>query len=963
MPLFAFNSNSIRTMKRALLLLLLFTSGFVSAQSTAWVDSVMNKLTLQEKIGQLFMIPISTYSSANELAAYQALIQKYKPGSLYITKGGPKSHIAVVNKLQATSPLPLLVGLNAEWGLAQTLDSTFSFPMPMIVGSVDSSKLSYQMGVEIGKQMKAVGAHINFAPHADVDVPLESTVTLRYFGSNKNKAADQVVAFANGQRDAGVIAVAKHLPGLSPESSSKEAKRYFSSLGTDTASFYPYKKLIENNVGGMLTSHLHFNTLQKGKAVPAAVSEIFIADLINQSARFNGLTFTDIPYLRTIVGKKAGETEKTAFLVGNDILIAPQNISKAVKKISKAVKSDALLAKQLDGSVRKILMAKTALGLHKNRKTSGVNLQENLFSTPAKLTALALSEGAVTLVRNATNLVPIVHLDNQKFRLIKMGGKFQEFETLLNRYVPFETSAVLNPSDTSSTEANWGKAVGVIAIQGDVRPYAYWLMRMANQRNVIICHFGNPADLKSFPTAPVLLEGFDENFTAASMAEVIFGGLPSKGKLPVSVSTSLLEGTGLETSSLNRLTYSLPEAVGIESSTLARVDSIANEALKIGAAPGAQIMIARKGKVIYNKSFGYQNSEKKIPVTENTIYDLASVTKITATLQGAMFAYEHGLFDINKKVSGYLPEFKSTNKEDIIVKDVLTHQSGLWPYFPWHIALEKDTVAMKYFFSNSKSEEYPFPVSQNMFAHKTMRDSMWHWIVKSKMVEKKDRTPFDYRYSDLSMYTMQHLLEKLLNQPLEDFVAQNFYEPIGAGTMGFLPLERFSETQIASTEREPHFRRSLLTGYVHDPGAAMHGGVAGHAGLFSNANDLLKMGQMWLQKGNYGGIQYFKPETIDYFTQRTYATSRRGLGWDKPTGDWTGSTGVYCSPATFGHTGFTGTCIWVDPEFELVYVFLSNRVNPEINGKLLSSNIRTRIQDVIYQSIFNFEKTIDANRN
>jgi beta-N-acetylhexosaminidase len=213
------------------------------------------------------------------------------------------------------------------------------------------------------------------------------------------------------------------------------------------------------------------------------------------------------------------------------------------------------------------------------------------------------------------------------------------------------------------------------------------------------------------------------------------------------------------------------------------------------------------------------------------------------------------------------------------------------------------------------------------------------------------------------MYTMQHLLEKLLNQSLEDFVAQNFYEPMGSSTMGFLPLERFSETQIASTEREPNFRRSLLTGYVHDPGAAMHGGVAGHAGLFSNANDLLKMGQMWLQKGSYGGIQYFKPEAIDLFTQRTYATSRRGLGWDKPTGDWTGSTGVYCSPATFGHTGFTGTSIWVDPEFELVYVFLSNRVNPEINGKLLSSNIRTRIQDVIYQSIFNFEKTPEANRN
>jgi beta-N-acetylhexosaminidase len=950
-------------MKRALLLLIVLFSLQSFAQSTSWADSVLNTMTVQEKIGQLFMIPASAFSSAGDLAKLKIFIQKYKPGSIYIIKGGPKSHIHAVNKLQQASALPLLVGLNAEWGLGQTLDSTFTFPIPMVAGAANDPDLMHSMGYEIGKQILAVGAHINFGPHADVDVPLESTVTQRYYGSNKFKVAKQVVEYADGLREAGVIAVAKHLPGLSPESSSKEAKKYFESLGTDTASFYPFKKLIQHNVGGLLTSHLHFNAVHRNKPVPAAVSEIFISEVIKQSTDFKGLAFTDIPYLSTIVRKGKGEVEKIAFLVGNDVLIAPKSPAKAIKKIAEAVKKDPKLMTQLNESARKILIAKAELGLNKNRITSSINLQEKLFLSSAELVKLNLSEGAITLVRNTTNMVPILHLDNQTFKLVKIGSEFADFEKVLNRYAPFESSSIINPSDSSKIEMSLGRSVVVVAVWGDVKSYALWLSRLVNQRNIVICHFGNPGDLKSFPTVPVLLEGYDESSTSVAMAETIFGGLPAKGKLPVSVSASMLEGAGLETSALNRLTYSMPEAVGIESATLAQVDSIANEALRIGAAPGARIMIARKGKVIYNKSFGYQNSEKKIPVTENTIYDLASVTKITATLQATMFAHERGLFDINKKVSQYLPEFQGTNKEDIIIKDVLTHQSGLWPYFPWHINLEKDSAAMKYFFSNSRSNEYPFPVSQNMFAHKTMRDSMWHWIVKSKIVEKKDRTPFEYRYSDLSMYTMQHLLEKLLNQPLEDFVAQNFYEPMGAGTMGFHPLERFTESQIASTEREPNFRRSLLTGYVHDPGAAMHGGVAGHAGLFSNANDLLKLGQMWLQKGNYGGTQYFKPETIELFTQRTYATSRRGLGWDKPTGDWQGSTGVYCSPATFGHTGFTGTCIWVDPEFELVYVFLSNRVNPEINPKLLSSNIRTRIMDVIYQSIFNFEKTVEANRN
>lgn len=947
-------------MKRALLLLIVFTALQTFAQSTSWADSVLNAMTVQDKIGQLFMIPVSAYSSNDDLTKLDAFIKKYKPGSIYVTKGGPKSHIKTVNKLQQSSTLPLLVGLNAEWGLAQTLDSTFSFPLPMLAGAANNPPLMRSMGFEIGKQMRAIGAHINFGPHADVDVPLESTVTLRYYGSNKFKVANQTVAYARGLHDAKVIAVAKHLPGLSPESSSKEAKRYFNNLTIDTASFYPFRKLILNHVGGLLTSHLHFNAVHRNKPVPAAVSEIFISDMIKHSTGFKGLAFTEIPYLRSIVKKKAGETEKTAFLVGNDVLIDPKNPSKAIKKIAEVVKKDPKLMAQLNESVKKILVAKAELGLHKNRITSTFNLQEKLFSPEAKLTALRISEDAPTIIGNSSSTVLISELDIWKFKLLKIGGEFSEFETMLNRYATFNSTSISSLSDTSKIEKEgWGDAIGIVAIRGDVKQYAQWIQRIASQRKVIVCDFGNPSDLKYFPDIPVLLEGYDEASTSSTMAEVLFGGLEAKGKLPLTVNSQIVEGTGVKSFKLNRLTYSIPEAVGMERATLAQVDSIANEALKIGATPGARIMIARKGKVIYNKSFGYQNSEKKIPVTENTIYDLASVTKVTATLQATMFAYERGLFDINKKVSQYLPEFKGTNKEDIIVKDVLTHQSGLWPYFPWHIALEKDSAQMKYFFSKSKSDEYPYPVSQNMFSHKTMRDSMWHWILKSKLVEKKDRTPFEYRYSDLSMYTMQHLLEKLLNQPLEDFVAQNFYEPMGLGTTGFLPLERFPESQIASTEKEPNFRRSLLTGYVHDPGAAMHGGVAGHAGLFSNANDLLKLGQMWLQKGNYGGTQYFKPETIELFTQRTYATSRRGLGWDKPTGDWQGSTGVYCSPATFGHTGFTGTCIWVDPEFELVYVFLSNRVNPEINGKLLSSNIRTRIQDVIYQSIFNYGKCND----
>lgn len=389
---------------------------------------------------------------------------------------------------------------------------------------------------------------------------------------------------------------------------------------------------------------------------------------------------------------------------------------------------------------------------------------------------------------------------------------------------------------------------------------------------------------------------------------------------------------------------------------LQQIKPIALEAIDMKATPGCRVFVARHGKVIYDESFGTLSYENKSPVTETTIYDLASVTKVSATLQAVMFLYEHGMIDINKKASVYLPELKKSDKKDFIIKDILTHQAGLWPFLPFWLQTMKDSTLMPEYYSDTCSADYPFPVSKGLFATKSIKDSLWLWIVNAKTVKKTDRTPYTYRYSDMAFYIMQHMAEKLLNQPLEDFLEQNIYEPIGAYTTGYLPLRRFPESQIAPTENDKSWRRSELTGYVHDQGAALYGGIAGHAGLFSTANDLAKLGQMWLNGGTYGGQRFFKKETIDLFTRKQYENSRRGLGWDRPVqSDPDGPTSIYASQKTFGHTGFTGTCIWVDPEFDLVYVFLSNRVNPDMNNnKILNANIRPRIQDVIYKSIFSY---------
>ena len=951
-------------MKKALLFW--FTVGYLfsNAQtSNSWADSILNKMSLSEKIGQLFMIPVSTYASPRQTQVFEQLIKNYSPGSIYITKGGAKSHISMVNRLQQSSKVPLLVGLNAEWGLAQTLDSTFSFPQPMIAGANTDNTLMKDLGFQIGLQMRNMGVHINFAPHADVDVPLENTVALRYYSSNKKRVTEKTTAFVEGLSEAGVMAVAKHLPGIVPDRNSKSTKNLFTVTWPDTVSFYSYRKLIEHNIGGLLTSHLHFSTMEKNKSVPAPISQIFVSEIIKKQDGFKGLAFTDIPYLKTIVRKKRGETEKIAFQVGNDVLIAPQDIKKAVLKISKLVKKDTALMSQLNVSVKKILEAKYRAGLDREKITEPVNLGEKLFSPATFQIDHRLKEGAITLLQNSSGLIPVQMLDNRKFKLVTIGGLSPSFVKSLNRYVPFEKITMNSLSDTLKVEKEIAGSLCIVSVAADTKGFSHWIKKIAAIQSVIVCHFGNPGDLKYLKGIPVLLERYDEASTGNVMAQAIFGAISTPGSLPVDIDNVFPEGTSIKTETLHRLSYSVPEEVQMDSRVLPKIDSIVNEALLIGATPGARVMVARKGKVVYDKSFGWQGVDKKLPVTENTIYDLASVTKVTATLQAVMFLYERGLIDINKKIAVYLPEFNESNKKDIIIKDILTHQSGLWPYFPWHINIVKDSALMKQFFQEKYSSEYPFPVSKNLFSHKSMRDSMWHWIVTSKMVEKKDRTPYEYRYSDLGLYIMQRLVERKLNQPLEDFVAQNFYQPMGAATTGFRPLERFAEDCIAPTENDMIFRKSLLVGYVHDPGAAMHGGVAGHAGLFSSANDLLKMGQMWLQKGYYGGSQYFKPETIGLYTAKQFETNRRGLGWDKPTGDWSGSTGIYCSPATFGHTGFTGTCVWADPEFDLVYVFLSNRVHPEVSGKLLSANIRTRIQDVIYQAIFKFEETHETERN
>src|SRR5258706_3749359 len=836
-------------------LLLVVVFSFILGQSVAqddkrsrWVDSVFSKLKVEEKIGQLLIIPISSYSAKEEINLSIELAKDKKIGGLLITKSGPLGYGRLLNRFQSQSVIPLL---SIASDSLLTFDSLMTFYNSSVLSAISNDTLIKDLRLELNRQIKVLGIH----------------------------------AFLNGSN-------------------------------TDP----------------------------------------------------NELKFSDVRIYTANPRLKKGEGAKLEFVSGKDLLrISPNDAAATIKAIAKAVKKNKSLQEQLDRSVKKILLKKYDVDLHQNRFFNTDNLTKRLFTSEALLLKQQLAEAAVTVVKNDSSLLPIKKLDDKTFASISLGAPSQnEFTHYLSKYAWFRHHSIQNLNDTIGLEEKLtGKDVVVVGLFAPIEEFIInYIKRVSKGRELVVCDFSNPAQLKSFEETPSLIAAYSsEAGIPQATAEIIFGGIEAKGKLSAKISDSIDVAKSNWANTTNRFSYKLPEAAGMDTRTLDKIESIANEAINSGATPCVYVLVANDGKVAYEKSFGSLTYDKKSPVTDETIFDLASITKVSATLQTVMYMQEKGLIDINKKASVYLPELKGSNKEDFTIKDILTHQAGLWPFLPFWAETVKDSSLWKKYYSKAESEAYPFPVSENLFAAKSMKDSLWQWIVKAKVREHPARTIYDYSYSDMAFYIMQHLAEKLLGVPMEDFLQKNIYRPLGAYTTGYLPLRKFPTNQIAPTEKDTLFRKSLLVGYVHDQGAAMHGGIAGHAGLFSTANDLAKLGQMWLNKGNYGGVTFFKSETIELFTAKQYETSRRGLGWDRPNqSSLNGPTSMYSSPRTFGHTGFTGTSIWVDPEFNLVFVFLSNRVYPSMyNNKILSANIRPRIQDVVYQSIFEFCKNHDGS--
>jgi len=934
-----------------------------------WVDNILKSMTVDQKIGQLFMVPAFSNKDKKHTDYIEEIINKYEIGGLIFMQGTAEGHATLINKYQSLSKIPLLISLDGEWGLDMRIKKTIAYPFNMALGAIRNNDLLEEYGESLGRQVKRLGIHVNFAPVVDVNTnPLNPVIGNRSFGEDKYNVTEKAIAFTKGLQSQNIIACAKHFPGHGDTSqdSHKTLPTVDLSLERmDSVELYPYKKLFEKGIASVITAHLSVPSLEPNISLPSSVSYNIVTGLLKEKMQFNGLIFTDALNMKGATDfVKPGEIDLNAFMAGNDILLFPESVSAGIAEIKKAIENKQISIERLDHSVKKILKAKYWVGLNNYKPVDLSNLSKDLNSTENKVLNHKLVENSITLVKNSENCLPIIELESNRIAYVKFGEDDNKtFIDRLNDYTKVDVVSDKNLDGLLRKLKNY-KTV-IIGFHTSLGAYANYkipdrdlvkLQAIARNHKVILDVFASPYSLlniKSFTNIETIVVSYQNTLLAQDIsAQMIFGALDMKGKLPVSIHEIFPVGHGLESSNIQRLGYSIPEQVGMDGEKLNKIDSIANVVIDSAMAPGLQVLVARYGKVVYRKSFGYHTDKKVRKVKNTDLYDLASLTKILGALPLIMKAEEEGRFTLDSPLGNLWPTLKNTDKDTLTIKESLSHFAQLQPWIPF-FKFTMDSITKKpssKYYRHKGSRKFPVEVAKNLYLRKDYKDSIFQMIAASTLLEKKE-----YKYSGLIFYLFKDYLEKEYKRPMDVSDDLYFYKPLGARSLTYKPLEKFYKEDIVPSEKDENYRNQLLQGYVHDQGAAMLGGVNGNAGLFSNANDVAKMMQMYMQEGYYGGKQFLKSETIKKFNQRYFEKDsvRRGLGFDKPQLDPEVKATCGCvSSKSFGHSGFTGTFAWADPETQLVYVFLSNRVYPTAdNAKLIEQDIRTKTQQIIQDAI------------
>lgn len=949
-----------------------------------WVDNKLQSMTLKQKIGQLFIHTVAPYTTQSNKQNISDAVKEYGIGGLLFSGGEIEKQIELTNYAQSMAEIPLLITFDGEWGLAMRLKGTPSFPRNRVLGCIQNDTLLYEYGKEVARQLREIGVHVNFAPVADIDNnPKNPVINTRSFGSDRENVARKVVAYSRGLQDGGVLAVCKHFPGhgdTEVDSHKSLPVLPFTRERLDSIELYPFRKAIEAGVGGMMVGHLNVISLDN-KA--ASVSHAVVTELLKNELHFSGLVFTDALEMKGISSNPYVSAQ--ALIAGNDMVLAPRNLKRELDGVLKAVKEGKITEDEINEKCRKVLTYKYAFGLDRRPVVAKEGVMARINKSYTNDLMNRIKTSAVTVIKDSDEMIPL-DLSLSGTVVLNVSSTLSEtypFYNQINDTYPVTwLHANLDSLQYLKKKITPAQRIIVAVYTSKVDKYKKVLAELAKGKPTILICFNSHKVLQKLDdvvaqSSAVVLAHSDDKPVQKFVAEMLLGNKRVDGRLSVEYNDEYKAGLGVVVDPDKPRRYK-PEEFGMDSKGLARIDSIAMYGIENGAYPGCHVLVWKNGYPVYNKCFGTHTYESDRKVKENNLYDLASLTKTTATMLAVMKLYDDGKLNLTDKISNYVPEMKSTNKENITIQELLYHESGLPAYLPFYKkAIDtksckggmykkyKDAnhsvkvannlyICTNYSFlpewvSDKETSEYSLRVSDNMYIKPEF---------KSVILKEIADTPLkghSYRYSCLNFMLLKEAVENISGMPMDEFLEENFYKPMGLVHTMYNPLKRYSKDEIIPTVKEDFLRKGPVHGYVHDEAAAMLGGVSGNAGLFSTAKEVATIYQMLLDKGVMGDRRYLTRATCELFLTMKSKNSRRGLGFDKP--DKEKPENGYCAPETpasvFGHTGFTGTCAWADPDNDLVFVFLCNRIypNPCDRKNLMKLKIRPAIQQAIYQAI------------
>lgn len=950
-----------------------------------WVNSQIEQMTLKQRIGQLFIHTIEPSVLQRNKDRIRSEIKEYAIGGILFSSGKADKQVQLTNLAQKWSHIPLLITFDGEWGLTMRLKDMPVFPKNRILGCISNDSLIYKYGKEVARELKEVGVHVNFAPVADIDNnPDNPVINVRSFGSNPQEVGRKVAAYIKGLQDGGIMAVCKHFPGhgdTNVDSHKALPILKFDRQRLDSIELYPFRKGIEAGVAGIMAGHLQVPELSDR---PASVSQSIISNTLRQELKFGGLVFTDALEMKGIA-EHSDNVCVDALLAGNDMLLVPRNLKKSMSSVLQAVKDKQISEKLIEEKCRKVLTYKYALGLTTTPYINEIEINKRICTEEAARLSEELSQAAVTVLKDSAEMLPLnaTLSENALLSISPSLAKAYPFYHQLKESIP--VSWIHAHPDSINTIRERLRPVQQVIIsihQKDYCKYIPLIDELAKDKPVAIAYFTEQDSLSKAQSilnhaSAVVLAHTDTEKLQHYVADVMTGKNKADGKLSVDIGNKWKSGTGITIDPEHPYSYR-PEDFGMNSTTLSQIDNIAQEGIKDKAYPGCHILILKEGYPIYNKCFGTFTYSSQREIRENDLFDLASVSKVAGTLLAVMKLYDEGRFGLTDKISKYVSWLQNTDKKNITIEELLFHESGLPAYLNFYeeaidkkalrselIKKKRDAIHRiqidenqfvpaiipfkKEFVSPHKSQTYSIRLSDSLYLNPAFHQLMRHKIAQAPL------KGHSYRYSCINFMLLKEMVESLSATSMDTYLDSIFYKPMGLTHTTYNPTKRFDKNRILPTSARDFVRRIPLQGEVNDEAAAFWGGVSGNAGLFSTAHDVATLFQMLLDKGMCGDRRYLSRATCDLFLNMKSKNSRRGLGFDKP--DTNKPDSSPCAPeapaSVFGHTGFTGTAVWADPDNELIFIFLSNRTYPTAfdHKNILKDNIRPRMQQVMYHAL------------